>query len=77
MLKNNKLHLDMKLVCYKTRSMLSELDKLNESMIEKLEKENDINNEILINQLKILSHTIEEFPQIIDQALSSDLKERL
>lgn len=77
MSKTNKLHLDIKLVSLKTKNLLNELDKLNENIINDLDDTNEIEEIILINKMKLLYNTIKEFPSIVENSLSEDLRESI
>ena len=71
------MHLDIKLVSLKTKNLLNELDKLNENIINDLDDTNEIEEIILINKMKLLYNTIKEFPSIVENSLSEDLRESI
>lgn len=68
--------LDLKLTTMKMKSLLEEVVRINEHILNEIERtqEDDV---ILMNQFKLLYHTVSEIPQIIENSLSSDLKERI
>ena len=73
---NSKFNLDIKLTSHKIKAMLGELDKLNNDLLDDIE---DVNKSeiISVNKLKLLYNTISEFPLIVENSLSEELREKL